>query len=160
MKAPRAPDRWYGDVGTRGFIVRAYLPWLLLLSFAWELAQLPLYAIWREASPGDIAFAVLHCTVGDLLIGAAALALALTLARAGALAQWNWRRVALWSAILAVVYTASSEWLNTTLGRWSYAPSMPTLTLGGVRIGLSPLAQWLVVPPLALFAARRKARLT
>lgn len=39
---------------------------------------------------------------------------------------------------------------STVLGRWSYAPLMPGLTLGGVGIGLSPLAQWLVVPPLAL----------
>jgi hypothetical protein len=32
---------------------------------------------------------------------------------------------------------------------------MPTLELRGVVIGISPLAQWLVLPPLALYFARR-----
>ena len=33
------------------------------LNFLWEVAQLPLYDIWYEASLGSIAFAVLYCTV-------------------------------------------------------------------------------------------------
>jgi hypothetical protein len=32
---------------------------------------------------------------------------------------------------------------------------MPTLDVAGFRLGLSPLAQWLVVPPLALYLARQ-----
>jgi hypothetical protein len=43
----------------------------------------------------------------------------------------------------------------TVLGSWSYAESMPRLDLGGIEIGLTPLAQWLVVPPLALVLARK-----
>ncbi|HKB46619.1 MAG TPA: hypothetical protein VKC57_02915 [Ktedonobacterales bacterium] len=81
---------WYRDHAALSLIARRYLPWLAGLNLAWELAQLPLYTIWREANAGYIAFAVAHCTVGDILIGAAALALALIATRAGPLARWRW----------------------------------------------------------------------
>ena len=42
------------------FIALRYLPWLALLSLAWEVVQLPLYTLWREATPGYVAFAVVH----------------------------------------------------------------------------------------------------
>ena len=43
----------------------------------WETAQLPLYTLWRTGTPGAIGEAVLHCTLGDLLIGTIALIAAL-----------------------------------------------------------------------------------
>jgi hypothetical protein len=52
-------------------------------------------------------------------------------------------------------YTVFSEWLNTVVrDGWTYAAAMPTVRIGGLEVGLSPLAQWLVVPPLALLFAR------
>jgi hypothetical protein len=48
-------------------------------------------------------------------------------------------------------YTVFSEWLNTVVRQsWAYAAAMPTVRVGTLEIGLAPLAQWLVVPPLAL----------
>ncbi|MBI4757135.1 MAG: hypothetical protein HY778_17315, partial [Betaproteobacteria bacterium] len=70
-------QRWYACPQAWSFILLRYLPRLALLSLAWEIAHLPLYTIWREGSPGWIAFAVAHCTAGDVLIGAATLMLAL-----------------------------------------------------------------------------------
>jgi hypothetical protein len=67
------PRRWYRDPEAWWLIACAYLPWLGGLNLAWEIAQLPLYTIWTEAPPAGIAFAVAHCTAGDLLIGSAAL---------------------------------------------------------------------------------------
>jgi hypothetical protein len=32
---------------------------------------------------------------------------------------------------------------------------MPTIELGRFELGVTPLAQWLLVPPLALYLARR-----
>jgi hypothetical protein len=122
---------------------------------AWEAAHLPLYTLWDEASAPAIAFALLHCTLGDVLIGAAALLLALSVSRAGPIARWHWRRVALIVTVVGVGYTAFSEWMNIAILRsWSYNVSMPTLDLGGFDLGLTPLAQWLVVPPLVLTIAR------
>jgi len=76
--------RWYRDPDARRFIAR-YLAWLAGLSLVWEVAQLPLYTIWSEAPASKIAFAVAHCTAGDVLIGAAALLIALLAMRAPAL---------------------------------------------------------------------------
>jgi hypothetical protein len=147
--------RWYRDREAWRLIARGYLPWLAGLNLVWEIAQLPLFTIWTEASPADIAFAVAHCTAGDLFIGSAALAVALMVVRAAAVVGWPWTKIALLAALTGVVYTVLSEWTNTTLFRWSYSELMPTIPLSDARIGLSPLLQWLVVPPLALYWARR-----
>lgn len=149
---------WYRDRGALAFIGTRYLPVFGGLSLLWEIVQLPLYTIWREASGPYIAFAVVHCTIGDVLIGAAALAIALALTRAGPPGSWLWLRIGLLAALLGLGYTAASEWLNTARDAWQYSALMPQAQLGRGAIGLSPLAQWLVVPPLALSIARRIGR--
>jgi len=142
---------WYRDRDTRWLIAFGYLPWLGGLNLAWEIAQLPLYTLWSEASAGTIAFSVAHCTAGDIAIGAAALIMVLVLGRERAVAQWCWRRIAVWTALAGAAYTVFSEWNNTAiLGSWAYSGLMPTLEVAGIDIGLSPLLQWLVLPPLAL----------
>jgi hypothetical protein len=149
---------WYRDRWAWLLIALRFLPWLATLSLAWEIAQLPLYTLWTEATPAYVAFAVLHCTLGDVLIGAAALLVALILVRGGSVASWRWRWVAALAALFGVGYTVFSEWLNTAiLGSWAYAPTMPRIPLGAIDIGLSPVLQWLVVPPLALYLTRRSA---
>lgn len=148
---------WYRDRQARSLILLGYVPWLAGLSLAWETAQLPLYTLWKEGEPGYIAFAVVHCTLGDVLIGSAALALALIITRERQAAEWRWLRVATLTALVGTGYTLFSEWMNVTILRsWSYAESMPTLDIGSFEIGLSPLSQWLVIPPLALYLARKK----
>lgn len=49
----------------RRMVVR-YLGALAAGNLVWEVFQLPLYALWRTASPGHLAFAALHCWAGDL----------------------------------------------------------------------------------------------
>ena len=128
--------------------------WLLvsvLLHLVWEIAQLPLYTPWREASPVFIAWAVAHCTAGDGLIALGAYAVASASARS---TDWPWRSpgsglVVMWLAGLG--WTAFSEWRHVyRLGSWAYAEAMPRLA----GIGLAPLAQWAVVPALALWCLR------
>ena len=148
---------WFRQRAAWAFIGLRYLPWLTGLNLAWEALQLPLYTLWSEASPGYLAFAVLHCTAGDVLIGFASLALALILAREGAPAHWHWRRIVALMVVLGPGYTLFSEWLNTSLFRWSYSELMPTVRLAAIEIGVSPLLQWLVLPPLALHLAWRSA---
>lgn len=131
-----------------------YLTWFAGLNLIWEIAHLPLFTLWKEATPAYLAFTVAHCTAGDVLIGAASLSIALMLGREGPLAQWRWRRIIALMLLLGPGYTIFSEWLNTTLFRWSYSELMPTLTIGGFVFGLSPLLQWLAIPPLALHLAR------
>src|SRR5712691_13353985 len=92
MAADSAP--WYRNAAARSLILRRYLPWLAALNLLWEIAQLPLYTLWSEASPAYIAFAVAHCTIGDVLIGMVTLALSLVLMRSGSPEQWPRARIA------------------------------------------------------------------
>jgi hypothetical protein len=122
-------------------------------NLVWETAQLPLYTIWHTATRGGLAYVVVHCTLGDLAILAAALLFALLLAGDEAWPDRGYARVAILTSALGVSATIVSEWLNVDVwGRWAYAPAMPALPPLGT--GLSPLLQWAVVPPLAFFVAR------
>lgn len=121
-------------------------------NLAWEFAQLPLYAIWRTASGGQIAYAAVHCWLGDLLVAAACLGVAvLTIDQ-----SWptgSYLKTAIVATALGVASTIMLEWVNVdVLRNWAYSPAMPTLPILGT--GLSPLLQWFVLPPLAFVLAR------
>jgi len=149
--SPRSSCRWYADRAAWRLIGLRYLPLFAGLNLAWEIAQLPLYTLWREGSPAFIVFSVAHCTLGDVMIGAAALALGLIATRASEVEHWHFVRLALVTALVGTAYTAFSEWMNTvTRQSWAYSELMPVLSLFGAEIGLSPIAQWLILPPLAL----------
>jgi len=113
----------------------------------WEITQLPLYSLWRTASRTELAFAVLHCTGGDVLIALSVLLASVVLLRA-----WSWPRaqaqyIAALAIPLGIAYTAYSEWLNVYARQsWSYDTAMTTVPILGYQIGGSPLAQWLIVP--------------
>lgn len=150
---------WYRDRPAWRLIARYYLPCVAALNLAWEIAHVRLYTLWTDSGPAYIAFAIAHCTLGDVLIGAAALFLALMLGREAELAGWRWQRIAVLTVILGAGYTLFSEWMNLTILRsWTYAEAMPRVKLGEFQIGLSPLLQWLVVPPLSLYVARAAGR--
>lgn len=145
---------WYRDRAAWNFIALRYVPLLGMLNLLWEIAQLPFYTLWQEAPASFIAYAVVHCTLGDVAIGTLALVIALIATRARAVETWRWQQVALFLVIPAVGYTALSEWINTIArGSWAYSALMPVVNLGGFEIGLSPLLQWLVIPPVALWLA-------
>ena len=58
---------------------------------------------------------------------------------------------------LGLAYTVYSEHLNLARGAWAYSESMPTLPWLGT--GLTPLAQWLLIPALSLsWACRDRPR--
>lgn len=138
---------WPRDPAAQPFIWRRYMPRLALCSLAWEIAQLPLYTLWAEAHPGRIVSAVLHCTAGDLLIGMTSLVLAMLACRADRNLGKPDSQVLLAAILFAVLYTVPSERYNMAMGNWAYSPWMPMVP--GLKIGLSPLVQWLVVPYIA-----------
>jgi len=131
-------------------VLRAYLAVTVVAHLAWETVHLPLYALWATATLGEKAFAVLHCTGGDLLIALSALILALVLVGDRAWRATGLRRVAALTIIFGLAYTIFSEWLNTVVrGAWAYSDLMPIARLAGLEVGLSPLLQWVAVPLLA-----------
>ena len=105
------------------------------------------------------AFAVVHCTLGDLLIAVSTLTLALILAGDHAWPRRRFWPVAILTIASGIGYTAFSEWLNVVVrASWAYSEWMPVLTLLGQKIGLSPLLQWIVVPAAAFAFAKQVAR--
>lgn len=132
--------------------VQRYILWIALLMLMWEVAQLPLYTIWTDGSWQQIFVAVVHCTAGDIVIALTSLILAiLTVNR-------NWPNITSVPMVLTLVamglgYTFYSEAYNLARGTWGYTGSMPRVPWFG--IGLSPILQWTLAPPLALFLAVR-----
>jgi hypothetical protein len=135
--------------------LRQYLLLVTLLNAVWEVLQLPLYTIWSGGDVPSIAFAVLHCTVGDALIAGFCLVLSLLLAGTEEWPFSRFKAVVLLTITMGFGYTVYSEWRNTTLTHnWAYTSAMPTL----LGIGLAPMAQWLVIPGAVFWWLHRRLR--
>ncbi|MDZ4740710.1 MAG: hypothetical protein SGJ03_12520 [Alphaproteobacteria bacterium] len=135
--------------------IRNYLLASAVAHLTWEIVQLPLYTIWSEGTLGEQVFAILHCTGGDVIIAGMSLVLAIVFAGTG----WpedrqTYFRVALAAVVMGVVYTVYSEWTNTAKGSWAYAREMPIVPW--LNVGLTPLLQWLLIPPALLYVLRRR----
>ncbi|MCL4765535.1 MAG: hypothetical protein KJZ80_04825 [Hyphomicrobiaceae bacterium] len=134
--------------------LRRYFVVVALGNFAWEIAQLPLYTIWYDGSAREIAFAVLHCTGGDILIAGTALLAGLLIAGNSRWPHDRFLSVAATAVFAGIGYTIFSEWLNTEVRRsWAYTSHMPRLPLLGT--GIAPLTQWIVIPLAAFWWAKR-----
>ena len=146
---PSAAPNWLAGL-------RAYLLTVAAANLVWEAVQLPLYTIWRTGTPGKNLFAAIHCTGGDLLIGLVSLTIGMTLVGHR---DWPARRFAAVAAITLVTgfgYTVFSEWLNIAVRKnRAYSELMPVLSILGLKLGVSPLLQWTVIPAIALYAGRR-----
>ena len=141
--------------------LRRYLGVIAVGHLLWEFAHMPLYTIWWTGTWGEIVFAALHCTGGDILIALSSLVLALlTVGREG----WpreRFRAVATITVLLGLAYTAFSEWLNIVIrAAWAYSDLMPIVSVLEFEVGLSPLLQWIVVPLLAFRVVRRRAEVS
>lgn len=144
------------SIRARWVALGPYTAAVLLLNLVWEVAQMPLYTLWWTAPARSIVFAIVHCTVGDVLIALAALLIAIVLFRRGWPAQ-RFAPVASAAVAFGLVYTGFSEWLNVYVRHtWAYASGMPILP--GLGIGISPLAQWVVVPAAGLAWVHRRRR--
>jgi hypothetical protein len=123
-----------------------------ILNLAWEVAHVKLYTLWLEADGPRIALAVLHCSLGDVVIALTLFGMASLVLRR---ADWPQTRPWVGGAVVvigAMVFTAWSEWYNVyRTGAWSYTADMPTI----YGIGLSPLLQWLVLPPVMVVAYQK-----
>jgi hypothetical protein len=141
------------NLASPGIVAGAGL-WSVLafvFNLMWEIAHVRLYTIWPATDGWDVAWSLLHCTLGDGLIALAMYALA-----GAVLHRANWPVSRPWagSGIVvtgAMAFTAWSEWYNVyRAGNWDYTASMPMI----FGIGLSPLLQWLMIPPAVVVAYR------
>ncbi len=155
------PMRWLrnieaslSDHDTRRCLLRglSYLLILLGLNLAWEIAQLPLYTMWATAPAGAAASAVAHCTFGDGLIAGSALFLAWVIAGRPRLQTGIPPSVATVAVCLGLGFTIFSEWHATQVSHsWEYSSWMPVIPV--LQVGLTPVLQWIVLPPIAMQVA-------
>lgn len=137
--------------------LRAYLLFVVLANLAWEILQLPFYTLISDKSAAEVAFAIVHCTAGDVLIAMASLVTALII-----LAKRTWPAREFWhvaalTVCLGFLYTIFSEWLNLVVREsWAYSEYMPVIPL--LNVGLTPLLQWIVIPLAGLRWIERRAR--
>ena len=150
------PDSTRGASGGRA--APWWQPWAalamfaFLLHFAWEMLQVPAYRAMPDARHWDAVQTCLRATVGDVV---------LTLVAYSSVAAASRRRWWLGTptagtitgfVALGLVITIVVEALSVyVLRRWAYAPGSPTI----LGIGITPLLQWTVLPPLTLWLARR-----
>ena len=129
----------------------------LLLNFAWEVLQAPLFVGMADARFTDVIKGCAQATVGDmviLLIGHAGIAL---LARDRGWVLTPSRRQLAGFVAIGVSITAVIEWLATHgrwVSSWTYAPAMPVVP--GIGLGLTPLLQWVVLPLLVVWFVQRQ----
>lgn len=136
-------------------MLRRYLVFVGLANLVWETFHLPLYTLWEEGSVSEMAFAVLHCTGGDLLIALSSLVLALILVGDGAWPARGFYKVAALTTLFGIAYTVFSEWLNIVVRKsWAYSEIMPVIPM--IDAGLSPVLQWIVIPLFGLWWSRQR----
>ena len=134
--------------------IAACLGVMAIAHLLWETLQLPLYTIWLNSRTQDIAFAVVHCTVGDIMIAGLSLLAVLVVLGARTWPAERFIPVIALTILIGAAYTVFSEWLNTSVRKnWTYSELMPIVPWIGT--GLSPLLQWLVVPALGFAAVKR-----
>ena len=129
----------------------------LLLNFAWEILQAPLYAGMAGLPHAQVTMACLQATVGDMVIMLLAYGAVAVVARSRRwiVATSGWQLAGF--IAIGVSITAAIEWLATRghwVQSWSYLPAMPLLP--GTGIGLAPLLQWVLLPLLTVWFTRRQ----
>jgi hypothetical protein len=130
----------------------------LLLNFPLEFLQVPLFEGMADARHWDAIKACTRASLGDVIIMLVAF---WVVSAAAASRRWMAaprRRHLLLLVATGLVVTVVIEWLalrGQWLGGWAYAAAMPIVP--GLGVGLSPLVQWIVLPPLVVWFARRQS---
>lgn len=125
-----------------------------LLHFVWEFVQVPTYTGMAEMAHWEAIKLCMSATFGDVGFALTAFWVASLAARSR---DWILRParvpVAVFVAV-GILLTVGFEYYYTNVSlRWTYSNAMPLVPPFGT--GLSPLMQWLIVPPLVIWLTRR-----
>ena len=125
-----------------------------LLNFVWEIWQAPLFEGMDDLTHFEV---TLHCTLaalGDVIILLVAFWISALAAKSR---RWIFHPKTIQVAgflavgiIITVVFEALAIYV---LNRWQYAAAMPVLPVMG--IGIVPIFQWLIIPPVIVFMLRQ-----
>ncbi len=146
-------------LGSPRLVRQRLVPWALALHALWEFGQCTvLYDMWSWGFWRASVW-MWGAIVGDVVITLGVAFGAAVLVGARRLTPPD--RVG-WSALLGVGFVASVglEWGAQALDLWGYSDLMPTLTVLGHTVGLSPIVQITLLPALAVWLATRRRYLT
>ncbi|HIE28248.1 TPA: hypothetical protein EYP66_13265 [Candidatus Poribacteria bacterium] len=125
-----------------------------LLNFSWEVLQTPFF-IDISDSINTVIWYRFHCTLGDVLICLASYYLTALIFRNR---RWFFEPTAksiLLFLAFGVTYTVFSEIKNVFIRKlWAYSPLMPVIPY--LNVGLLPILQWIILPPIVIFITRRQ----
>ena len=122
----------------------------VLVNYLWEIGQSPLYL--PASRLRDMWWHCFVASLGDGVIIGLIYVAGVFLFRER---DWYVRMSASrWRALLTAGLTVGVlvEWVGLRMHRWAYADAMPLLPVVGV--GLVPILQMLVLPPLVLWLCR------
>ena len=136
-------------------IVLTVAGFAFLVHFPWEFFQAPLFVGMAEAPHWQSTLFCGRATLGDAAITLVAYGVVATFTKRVDWLLWVRRRDLAVFIRAGLMLTASIELVSVyALDRWAYDDSMPLVA----GIGLVPLLQWLVLPPLGLWLAQRHLR--
>lgn len=127
-----------------------------LLHFVWEFLQAPTFAGMAEMDHWDGVKLCTAATLGDVGFALTAFWITSALSRSRAwILSPSWWQIAVY-VFIGVAMTSASEYYYTNISlRWTYSDLMPLVPPFGT--GLSPLLQWLIIPPLVIWFTRRQS---
>lgn len=125
-----------------------------LLNHPWEFLQVPLFRGMAAAPHWEAVKVCTAATLGDAAI--AVVAFRAVAAAAGT--RWILRptagRIAGFVAVGVAITVVAERLATGPLERWGYAEAMPIVPVLGV--GLAPVLQWVLLPPLVAWFVRRQ----
>lgn len=142
-----------GDSTARRRLAAVWLGGGWALNLVWEVAQGPLYE--GHAGWGAHLWFCVRASLADVLIVAGLFGF---MAAAAADLGWYRSRVGLRLVALAAagaVTAVAIELRALDLGKWTYAETMPLVPV--LDVGLSPVAQMVLIPVALTLASRRWA---
>ena len=129
----------------------------VLLNFVWEIWQAPLFEGMDDLTHFEV---TLHCTfaaLGDVVILLVAF---WSIALSAKSRRWIFHpkpmQVAGFLAVGIIITVVFEALAIYVLNRWQYAAAMPVLPVMG--IGVVPIFQWLIIPPIIVLMLRQGAR--
>lgn len=122
------------------------------LNFFWEVLQTYFYSM-KDSAFNTRLYGWIHCTLGDVLLTLMSFWL-VSIMRRNRTWPMSLNRLNFVVFIVAgVAGTVLSERVNVySLKSWSYKESMPIIPW--VDVGLTPLLQWIIIPPAVILLIR------
>ena len=128
-----------------------------MLNMIWEFWQTPFFTGLAHAHHWDAVVMCTRAALGDALITLLAF---WTVSGCSKTRRWvmnpvRWQKL-MFTAVGLLVTIALEILATRVLDRWHYAEAMPLVPV--IRVGLLPILQWLLLPPLVLWFVRRQLR--